>query len=97
MGSFAELTAPTRAALHAGHMAPCHGERTLEAEHGSRPAGRYGTGQADLASLSGGQEDRTSFALSSMRTVKLQSRATQRESGLVSEADRHRRHATAGR
>jgi hypothetical protein len=97
LGSFAELAAPTRAALHAGHMAPCHGERTLKGEPGSRPAGRHGTGQADLASLIGVQEDRTPFAVSSMRTVELQFRATQRESGLVTETYRDRRHATAGR
>jgi hypothetical protein len=96
LGSFAELAAPTRAALHAGYLASCHGERTLEAEPASRPAGRHGTGQADLASVIGVQEDRTSFALSSVRTVELQFRATLRESGLVTEADRAPRHETAG-
>jgi hypothetical protein len=96
LGSFAELPTPTQAALHAGHLAPRHGERTLEAEPGSRPTGRHGAGQADLASVIGVQEDRTSFALSSVRTVELQFRATLRESGLVTEAGRAPRHETAG-
>jgi hypothetical protein len=97
LGSLSELAAPTRAELYVGHMAPCHRERTRKGEPGSRPAGRHGTGQADLASLIGVQEDRTPFAVSSMRTLEPQSRAIRGESGLVTETHRDRRHATAGR